>query len=88
MTGAATCDGDVLRAVFSRAGSAYNDNMEVGRARLLVVAIVAACGSSHGSKPPDALGHTESTACAGQSIVHDQAGSTFRGVDSMEIFLR
>jgi hypothetical protein len=36
----------------------------------------------------DANGKTETQACAGQSIVHDQAGSSFRGVDSMEVYLR
>lgn len=40
------------------------------------------------SDTADATGKTEAQVCAGQSIVRDQSGSTFRGVDSMEVYLR
>jgi hypothetical protein len=36
----------------------------------------------------DFYGHTEIDACAGQSPIHDSAGSSFRGVDTMEVYLR
>ncbi|HEY1554236.1 MAG TPA: fibrinogen-like YCDxxxxGGGW domain-containing protein [Kofleriaceae bacterium] len=40
------------------------------------------------STTADALGKTEADVCAGHAIQMDQAGSTFRGVDTMEVFLR
>jgi len=36
----------------------------------------------------DALGQTEANACSGQTIQMDQAGSMFRGIDTMEVYLR
>jgi hypothetical protein len=36
----------------------------------------------------DFFGSTEATACSGQTVRLDDSGSTFRGVDSMEVYLR
>ena len=40
------------------------------------------------SDTADVNGRTEANACSGSTIQRDQAGSTFRGVDAMEIYLR
>jgi hypothetical protein len=71
--------------------------------RVLAALLIAGCGGSSGGHPDgaastrcqnytcetaDIFGKTESQACAGHNVRVADDASTFRGDDSMEVYLR